>query len=55
MTSNERKPQIMEPTITQNGALFALQHRAVKYGKTQQTAGISAKIGAKRQNKQIAS
>jgi hypothetical protein len=30
MTSNGRKPQIMEPTITQNGALFALQHRPVK-------------------------
>jgi len=30
MTSNGRKPQIMEPTITQNGALFALQHRPTK-------------------------
>ena len=30
MTSNGRKPQIMEPTITQNGALFALQHRPAK-------------------------
>jgi hypothetical protein len=30
MTSNRRKPQIMEPTITQNGALFALQHRPAK-------------------------
>jgi hypothetical protein len=30
MTSNRRKPQIMEPTITQNGALFALQHRRAK-------------------------
>ncbi len=30
MTSNGRKPQNMEPTITQNGALFAVQHRPVK-------------------------
>jgi hypothetical protein len=30
MTSNGHKPQIMEPTITQNGALFALQHRPAK-------------------------
>src|SRR4029453_19129030 len=30
MTSNGRKPQIMEPTITQNGALFAGQHRPAK-------------------------
>src|SRR4029453_9636470 len=30
MTSNGRKPQIMEPTITQNGALFAVQHRPAK-------------------------
>ena len=30
MTSNGREPQIMEPTITQNGALFALQHRPAK-------------------------
>jgi hypothetical protein len=30
MTSNGCKPQIMEPTITQNGALFALQHRPAK-------------------------
>ncbi len=30
MTSNRRKPQIMEPTITQHGALFAVQHRPVK-------------------------
>ena len=30
MTSNGRKPQIMEPTITQNGALFALQHKPAK-------------------------
>jgi hypothetical protein len=26
-TSWARKPEIMEPTITQNGALFAMQHR----------------------------
>ncbi len=30
MTSNGRKPQIMERTITQNGALFAVQHKPVK-------------------------
>ena len=30
MTSNGRKPQIMEPTITQNGALFVLQHKPGK-------------------------
>jgi hypothetical protein len=30
MTSNGPKPRNMEPTITQNGALFAVQHRAVK-------------------------
>jgi hypothetical protein len=30
MTSNGRKPQIMEPTITQNGALFAWQHKPGK-------------------------
>ena len=30
MTSNGRKPQIMESTITQNGALFAVQHKPVK-------------------------
>ena len=30
MTSNGRNPQIMETTITQNGALFALQHRPAK-------------------------
>ena len=29
-TSRERKSQNMEPTITQNGALFAVQHRPVK-------------------------
>jgi uncharacterized protein (UPF0261 family) len=35
MTSNGRKPQIMQPTITQNGALFAVQHRPVKRKYTQ--------------------
>ena len=34
-TWHRRKPQIMEPTITQNGALFAVQHRAVKRNYSQ--------------------
>ncbi len=29
-TWHRRKPQIVEPTITQNGALFAVQHRPLK-------------------------
>ena len=33
MTSNERKPQIMELTITQNAALFAVQYRPVKHAR----------------------
>jgi len=35
MTSNGREPQIMELTLTQNGALFAVQHRPVKRNYSQ--------------------
>ena len=35
MTSNGRGPQIMELTITQNGALFAVQHRPIKRNYSQ--------------------
>src|SRR6266513_663676 len=35
MTSNGHDPRIMEPTITQNGALFAVQHRPVKRNDSQ--------------------
>ena len=35
MTSNGREPQIMELTLTQNGALFAVQHGSVKRNYSQ--------------------
>src|SRR6476619_6246648 len=34
-TWHRRKPQFMEPTITQNGALFAVQHSPVKRNYSQ--------------------